>query len=99
MTSYFDQITAWASWALDVTDGWDDTTTPAQTWAAQARDVFADAACPCGADRAGTDTAAKDRLPPDIDAARRRLAGCERRILRGPGFGDIEHTEWGKGPG
>jgi pimeloyl-ACP methyl ester carboxylesterase len=34
----------------------------------------------------------------DIDAARRRLAGCERRILRAPRFGDIEYTEWGDGP-
>jgi hypothetical protein len=34
----------------------------------------------------------------DIDAARRRLAGCERRILRDPRFGDIEYTQWGQGP-
>ena len=34
----------------------------------------------------------------DIDAARRRLAGCERRILRDPRFGDIEYTQWGEGP-
>jgi len=34
----------------------------------------------------------------DIEAARRRLAGRERRILRDPRFGDIEYTEWGNGP-
>jgi hypothetical protein len=34
----------------------------------------------------------------DIDAARPRLAACERGILRDPRFGDIEYTEWGKGP-
>jgi pimeloyl-ACP methyl ester carboxylesterase len=34
----------------------------------------------------------------DIDAARRRLADCERRILRDARFGDIEYTEWGQGP-
>ena len=34
----------------------------------------------------------------DIDAARRRLAGRERRVLRDPRFGDIEYTEWGEGP-
>lgn len=34
----------------------------------------------------------------DIDAARRRLADCERRILRDPRFGDIEYTAWGEGP-
>lgn len=34
----------------------------------------------------------------DIDAARRRLADCERRILRDARFGDIEYTEWGEGP-
>ena len=34
----------------------------------------------------------------DIDAARRRLADCEGRILRDPRFGDIEYTEWGEGP-
>jgi pimeloyl-ACP methyl ester carboxylesterase len=33
-----------------------------------------------------------------IDAARRRLAGCPRRILRDPRFGDIEYTQWGQGP-
>jgi hypothetical protein len=32
----------------------------------------------------------------DIDAARRRLAACERGILRDPRFGDIEYTEWGE---
>jgi hypothetical protein len=32
-----------------------------------------------------------------IDAARRRLAGCPRRILRDPRFGDIEYTQWGQG--
>jgi PadR family transcriptional regulator, regulatory protein AphA len=37
-------MTAWSDWALEVIDGWDDTTTPAQTWAAQTHDVFADAA-------------------------------------------------------
>lgn len=34
----------------------------------------------------------------DIEAARRRLADCERRILRDSRFGDIEYTEWGQGP-
>jgi pimeloyl-ACP methyl ester carboxylesterase len=34
----------------------------------------------------------------DIDAARRRLAGRERRVLRDPRFGEIEYTEWGDGP-
>jgi hypothetical protein len=34
----------------------------------------------------------------DIDAARRRLADCERRILRDPRFGDIEYTARGQGP-
>lgn len=33
-----------------------------------------------------------------IDAARRRLADRERRILHDPRFGDIEYTEWGEGP-
>jgi PadR family transcriptional regulator AphA len=46
MTAYFDQITAWSEWALKEIDGWDDTTTPAQTWAAQAREIFAGAARP-----------------------------------------------------
>jgi pimeloyl-ACP methyl ester carboxylesterase len=34
----------------------------------------------------------------DIEAARRRLAGRERRFVRDPRFGDIEYTEWGDGP-
>jgi 2-hydroxy-6-oxonona-2,4-dienedioate hydrolase len=34
----------------------------------------------------------------DIDAASRRLAGRERRLLRDPRFGDIEYAEWGEGP-
>jgi hypothetical protein len=34
----------------------------------------------------------------DIDAARRRLADRQRRILRDPRFGDIEYTQWGEGP-
>lgn len=34
----------------------------------------------------------------DIEAARRRLADCERRILRDSRFGDIEYSEWGQGP-
>jgi hypothetical protein len=34
----------------------------------------------------------------DIDAARWRLADCERRVLRDPRFGTIEYTEWGAGP-
>jgi hypothetical protein len=34
----------------------------------------------------------------DIDAACRRLADCERRIVRDPRFGDIEYTQWGQGP-
>jgi pimeloyl-ACP methyl ester carboxylesterase len=34
----------------------------------------------------------------DIDAARRRLADRQHRILRDPRFGDIEYTEWGQGP-
>lgn len=34
----------------------------------------------------------------DIDAARRRLADRERRVLGDPRFGDIEYTEWGQGP-
>jgi pimeloyl-ACP methyl ester carboxylesterase len=33
-----------------------------------------------------------------IDAARRRLADRERRVLRHPRFGAIEYTEWGEGP-
>lgn len=46
MTAYFDQLAAWARWALEVIDGWDDTATPAETWAAQAQDIFASAAGP-----------------------------------------------------
>ena len=34
----------------------------------------------------------------DINAARRRLADRERRVLRDPRFGDIEYTQWGQGP-
>jgi DNA-binding PadR family transcriptional regulator len=60
MNAYFDQLTAWANWALEVIDGWDDTTTPAQTWASQAHDIFADAARPPGAVNTGEDTARKD---------------------------------------
>ncbi len=33
----------------------------------------------------------------DIDAARRRLADCERRVVRDPRFLGIEYTEWGEG--
>jgi PadR family transcriptional regulator, regulatory protein AphA len=44
MTAYFDQIIAWSRWALEEIDGWDDTTTPASTWAARARALFAEAA-------------------------------------------------------
>jgi hypothetical protein len=33
-----------------------------------------------------------------IDAARKRLADRERRVLRDPRFGEIEHAEWGEGP-
>jgi DNA-binding PadR family transcriptional regulator len=60
MTAYFDQITAWADWALEETGGWDDTTAPAQTWAAQARDIFTDTARPHDADRPSKDAAGKD---------------------------------------
>ena len=60
MTAYFDQITAWADWALEETGGWDDTTAPAQTWAAQARDIFTDTARPHDADRPRKDAAGKD---------------------------------------
>ena len=34
----------------------------------------------------------------NIDAARKRLADRERRVLRHPRFGAIEYTEWGEGP-
>ncbi|HEU5160156.1 MAG TPA: PadR family transcriptional regulator [Streptosporangiaceae bacterium] len=46
MTAYFDQMAAWADWALKEIEGWEDTTSPARTWAARADDVFADAARP-----------------------------------------------------
>ncbi len=62
MTAYFDQIAAWANWALEETDGWDDTTTPAQTWATQARDIFTHAAVRSGREgAAGTSGAAGGR--------------------------------------
>lgn len=57
MTAYFDQTTAWANWALGVIDGWDDTTTPARTWAAEAADIFADAARPRTRTEPGKNTA------------------------------------------
>lgn len=60
MTAYFEQITAWSDWALGEIDGWDDTTSPARTWAAQARDVFTDATAPPGAVPSGKDTGHKD---------------------------------------
>ena len=34
----------------------------------------------------------------DTDAARRRLADWEHRVLRDPRIGDIEYTAWGDGP-
>ena len=46
MIDHYDHITAWASWALEAVESWDDTTTPARTWAAPARQIFADAADP-----------------------------------------------------
>jgi len=63
MTAYFDQITAWANWALAAIEDWDDTTTPARTWATRSRSVFAGAARPRDADRPGQDTARKDSQP------------------------------------
>lgn len=51
MTAYFEQITAWADWALKEIDAWADTTAPAQTWAAQAQEIFTDSAHPRGDDR------------------------------------------------
>ncbi|WP_433477260.1 PadR family transcriptional regulator [Spirillospora sp. CA-142024] len=57
MAAYFDQLTAWSDWALEEIDGWDDTTTPAQTWSGQARDIFADAARPRNAATGGNDGA------------------------------------------
>jgi hypothetical protein len=49
MTGYFDQLTGWADWALAAIDDWDDTTTPARTWADQARGIFTRAARPSAA--------------------------------------------------
>jgi DNA-binding PadR family transcriptional regulator len=46
MTGYFEQLTGWADWALEVIGDWDDTTTPARTWAAQADGIFTAAARP-----------------------------------------------------
>jgi DNA-binding PadR family transcriptional regulator len=46
MIDYFDRLTAWADWALEEIGEWDDTTAPAQTWAAQARGIFTQAARP-----------------------------------------------------
>jgi PadR family transcriptional regulator AphA len=60
MIAYYDQMSAWADWALDVINGWDDTTTPARTWAAQAADIFTDAARPATLTVPGKDTAGKD---------------------------------------
>jgi pimeloyl-ACP methyl ester carboxylesterase len=34
----------------------------------------------------------------DMEAARRRLAARERRLVQDPRFGAIEYTEWGQGP-
>jgi len=39
MIDHYDHITAWASWALEAIDTWDDTTTPARTWAAPAHHI------------------------------------------------------------
>lgn len=44
MTAHFEQITDWADWALKEIDAWDDTTTPADTWADRSREIFTDAA-------------------------------------------------------
>jgi PadR family transcriptional regulator, regulatory protein AphA len=60
MTAYFDQFTAWADWALEAIDGWDDTTTPAQTWAPQARDIFTRTAQHRAIETSGNDTAGND---------------------------------------
>ncbi|SPT51014.1 PadR family transcriptional regulator [Actinomadura madurae] len=46
MTAYLDQMTAWSEWALKQIEEWDDTTSPAQTWATQAREIFTTAANP-----------------------------------------------------
>lgn len=46
MTAYFDQMTAWSEWALKQIEEWDDTTSPAQTWATRAREIFTTAANP-----------------------------------------------------
>src|SRR5260221_915458 len=46
MIDHYDHITAWASWALEAIESWDDTTTPARTSAAPARHIFTDAAHP-----------------------------------------------------
>ena len=64
MIDHYDHITAWASWALEAIDTWDDTTTPARTWAAPAHHIFTDAAHP-------QDTPVADD-PPTAERARRQ---------------------------
>ncbi len=73
MIDHYDHITAWASWALETTDTWDDTTTPARTWAAPARHIFTDAAHPRDTPVAGATP------PPQSEDA------VSREISRTPG--------------
>jgi DNA-binding PadR family transcriptional regulator len=44
MMGHFSQVIAWAEWALQVTSTWPDTTTPATSWAADAAEIYRDAA-------------------------------------------------------
>jgi hypothetical protein len=44
MMGHFSQVIAWAEWALQVTSTWPDTRTPATSWAADAAEIYRDAA-------------------------------------------------------
>lgn len=74
MTAYFDQITAWAGWALEAVAGWEDTAAPARTWGAQARDIFTGAARPAARETA-PDTPPDTPLETARDPARDTAGG------------------------
>ena len=40
MVSHFDNIIKWANWALDCTESWPDTASPADTWREESSAIF-----------------------------------------------------------
>jgi hypothetical protein len=43
MIDHYDQIITWAAWALKNVQTWNDTTTPASSWAGTAQQILIDA--------------------------------------------------------